>query len=173
MKNKPTLFALILILIYGNVAIAQTYKTDESETTFKSFSEKNTENNFLATNLTNENTFVFEDDNVIFIEQIGNDNLVTTNTKSSTSKIDLTQNGNQNNIYLDVAAKTIEEKVLQDGNNNYFLDFSPYGVDFHSVDVVQQGNNQNITVFGGNAISEKIKISMQGNSKTVIVRNFN
>jgi len=173
MKNKSKLLVLIAIFIYGNVAIAQTYKKDESETTIKNFTEKNVENNFLATNLTSENTLVFTDENTIFIQQIGNDNVVKANTKSDKSNIALSQNGDQNKIYLDIAAKTIEEKIIQDGDNNYFLDFSPYGVDFHSAEVVQQGNNQNITVFGGNAISEKIKINMQGDSKTIIVRNFN
>lgn len=173
MKNKSKLLVLIAIFIYGNVAIAQTYKKDESETTIKNFTEKNVENNFLATNLTSENTLVFTDENTIFIQQIGNDNVVKANTKSDKSNIALSQNGDQNKIYLDVAAKNIEEKVLQEGDSNYFLDFSPYGVDLHSVEVVQQGNNQNITLFGGNSISEKIKINMQGDSKTIIVRNFN
>lgn len=173
MKNKSTFWALIVILIYGNVAFAQTYKTDESKTTIENITEKNVENNFLATNSTSENTLAIIDNNSIFIQQIGNGNAIKTNTKSKNSNTTLSQNGNQNKIYLDVAANTIEEKVMQNGDNNYLLDFSPYGVDFHGVDVIQQGNNQNITLFGGNAISERIKINMQGDSKTIIVRNFN
>ena len=173
MKNKSAFWVLILILIYGNVAIAQTYKADKSDTTIKNFTEKNAENNFLAANVVSENNPVYIDENAIFIQQIGNDNSVKANTKSSFSNIELSQKGDQNSIYLDITAKTIEEKIIQHGDNNYFLDFSPYGVNLHSAEVVQQGSNQNITVFGGNAISEKIKINMQGDSKTVIVRNFN
>ena len=171
MKNKFKTLLLIAIFNYGNIAISQTYKTDESETTIRNISDKNVVNNFLATNSTNENTFT--DDNTIFIQQIGDFNVVKANTTSENSSIALSQNGKQNNIYLDITAKTIEENVQQEGNNNYFLDFSSYGVDLHTANVVQQGNNQNITLFGGNSISEKIKINMQGDNKTIIVRNFN
>jgi len=173
MKNKSILLALIVLLFYENIAIAQTYKADKSEAVFTNFSGKNIENNFLASNTIIENNNVFSDENTIFIEQIGDDNFVKTKTKSKVSEINLYQNGNQNSIYLDLTAKTIEETVLQEGNNNYFLDFSSYGVDFHSAEVVQQGNNHNITWFGGNSISEKIKIKMEGDNKTIIVRNFN
>ena len=43
----------------------------------------------------------------------------------------------------------------------------------HTIEVNQRGNNQNLTLFGGNSISEKLKVSMQGQNQTIIVRNLN
>ena len=83
------------------------------------------------------------------------------------------QSGYQNNIYLDVNAENIDESITQVGNNNAVIDFSTYGVDQHQLNISQTGNNQNLTWFGGNSIAENMKVTMQGESKTVIVRNFN
>ena len=172
--KKHTIILLLILFSFGNkVMFAQTYKANETDPTTEDFSSKKVENNFLVSEFTTINPNTNGQDNVVFIKQIGDDNIIKTNTRSDFSNLNFVQKGNQNKIYLDVSATIIEGSVFQEGNNNYFLDFSNYGVDYHGAEIVQKGNDQNITWFGGNSISEKLKITMQGDSKTVIVRNFN
>jgi hypothetical protein len=154
-------------------AIAQTYKADKTDATIASFKEKSVENNYLSASLIKPNYQDYSDGNTIFIQQIGDDNTTSSNTRSKANQMNLSQFGDDNTIYLDISADIIDERVLQKGDNNYFYDFSPYDTKFHSAEVVQKGNNQNITFFGGNSISEKLKVNMQGDGKTIIVRNFN
>jgi len=117
--------------------------------------------------------WISTDKNVVFIHQIGDENEIKVKTKSNASDIKLYQRGSQNKIHIDVIAKSIEESISQVGNNNSVLDFSSCGVDQHQLDVSQEGNNQNLTWFGGNSMAEKLKIKMQGESKTIVIRNFN
>lgn len=173
MKHKNLLLTTIIAICCTTFTLAQTYKADKDEATISHFSKKNVQNNYLSTSLTTIDNTSNIVGNTVFIQQIGDDNKISSNTKSEANAMNLNQFGDNNNIYLDISAKVIDEKVLQSGDNNYFLDFSPYGTKYHSADIVQRGNNQNITVFGGNGISEKLKVNMQGDSKTIIVRNFN
>lgn len=114
-----------------------------------------------------------QENNVVFITQIGENNQLFSNTNASNSFITILQKGDLNNISLDISADTIKETIIQNGNNNSFLDYSNFNVKNHEINVLQNGNNQNLIWYGGNEISEKMKITMQGDSKTIIVRNFN
>lgn len=114
-----------------------------------------------------------QENNIVFITQIGEKNKIDTNTNASNSFITILQKGDLNKINLDISANTIKETIIQNGDNNAFLDFSNFNVQNHEINVFQNGNNQNLVWYGGNEISEKMKITMQGDSKTLIVRNFN
>jgi len=160
--NKFSFF--IALIIHGLL-----YSQDISEIIIEP-----SENNFLLSQNFDE-SFIrsINEDNSVFINQVGLDNQINVKIESISSTINLFQNGDNNNILLDVKSDRIEALVIQDGDNNRFLDFSSFGNEFHSAEVIQQGNDQNLTWFGGNSISEKIKINMLGDSKTIIVRNFN
>ena len=79
---------------------------------------------------------------------------------------------NGNLTVLDINSAELKETVIQDGNNNTLLDFSPYKSNLRNATINQTGNNQNLTMFGTNALSEKIKVSMQGQNQSIIIRNF-
>jgi len=130
------------------------------------------QNNTIATNKTPR-----FDGNNIFITQVGEGNIVRSTTKSQTSDIRIAQNGNDNTTSLNLEANTIRETVIQNGDNNSFIDYNVGRgtVDFHNAEIIQSGNNHNIEWYGGNSISEKLKITQQGNGfgKTILVRSFN
>jgi len=110
--------------------------------------------------------------NSILIKQIGNNNYITSNLTSNTSNVNLFQIGNLNTINLNVSAKDINESILQYGNNNSFSIYSFSKNNVHDIEVVQRGDFQNLTWFGDNLISEKLKFTMQGHSKSLIVKNY-
>ncbi len=170
MKNHLFISLLLSLAIYltSFVSFGQTYSLEtknELPVDLKLISQKDSQTTTLLTNSS--------EDNMVFINQIGENNQVDSYTNASTSSIQILQNGNQNKVYLDISADTIDELVIQNGNNNTLLDYSTFGVKSHELQLIQNGNNQNLTWYGGNSISEKMKITMQGESKTIIIRNFN
>lgn len=174
MKSNSIILFLFISFVIGSTSFGQNYEDDKNNTSIESFDSKPSELNFLSVQTFQvvPSEIILKNNNV-FISQIGADNLIKVNTQSTISNIDLLQYGNQNRIYLDIVANTIEESVIQNGNNNVFSDYSTYDLNYHSAEIIQTGNNHNLTWFGGNSVSEKIKINMQGESKTIIVRNFN
>ncbi len=170
MKNHLFISILLSLAIYltSNVSIGQTYSLEikkDIPIDLTQIAQKNPQTTNLLTNSLEDNT--------VFINQVGENNQVNSYTNASTSSIQVLQNGNQNKVYLDISADTIDELVIQNGNNNTLLDYSTFGVESHELQLIQNGNNQNLIWYGGNSISEKMKITMQGESKTIIVRNFN
>lgn len=137
------------------------------------FHSKSSEMNFLSNQDFSTNISAVSTSNNVNIKQIGNFNKVIFNTNSAQSEIELLQNGDYNNIQLELNALRINEKVIQNGNRNSFTDINTFGTNLHEAEIIQNGNNQNITWYGDNSISEKMKVNMQGNDKILVVRNFN
>jgi len=108
----------------------------------------------------------------VFITQVGDDNDVISTTKSFESSITILQNGTENNTFLNIDSKKIEQTVIQNGNNNNYLDYSPYESLERNATINQTGNNQNLTMYGNNTLSQNIRISMQGQGQSIIIRNF-
>lgn len=178
MKNKYK-YIIFTLLIATTALQAQNYTQANQQLEVSSFNSQNSQLNFLSTqnikgNTTSTSSF---NGNNIFISQIGEGNVVNSSTSSQTSDIRITQNGNDNITALNLEANTIREIVLQEGNNNSFVDYnvSKSTVDFHSGEIIQRGDNLNIEWYGGNSISEKLKVTQQGNGfgKTILVRSFN
>ncbi len=167
MKNKPALFFLIIVITF-QVGFSQVQIQEKRTNTI------NNQEFLWIQNIENSRVSkTFTASSSVFINQLGDNNTIDVKSQSEISNVNLFQSGYQNNIYLDVIAENIDESITQVGNNNTVIDFSTYGVDQHQLDISQTGNNQNLTWFGGNSIAENMKVTMQGESKTVIVRNFN
>lgn len=172
---------IVILLIFFNVfglekIQAQNYILSSNEEELESFQNKASTLNFLSSqnSFANQNRNLLASKSVsIFIEQIGAGNSLVANTRSKTSDFTFSQNGDSNNIYLDINATTISQNITQTGNKNQFLNITTNLFGLHSAEVFQNGNNQDITLYGNNNLSSKIKIYMQGNDKSVIVRNFN
>jgi hypothetical protein len=128
---------------------------------------------FLANQNYSSNKSVTNFTNIVNIKQIGNFNKVTSNTISAQSEIDLLQNGDYNNINLELNALKISETVIQNGNGNNFADINTFGANLHEAEIIQNGNNQSLTWYGSNSISERMKVNMQGNDKILEIRSFN
>jgi hypothetical protein len=169
-----TIFKFIIavsILISSNVITAQTFEATDNTDAISSFDTQSSQENFLL-NQTDTATSLASTENSVFIAQIGDNNDIVSITKSFESDISIVQNGNQNVTVLDLNSTKLAETVIQKGDNNTFLDYSPFKSDVRNATINQTGNNQNLTMFGSNSLSEKIKISMQGQDQSIIIRNF-
>ena len=109
----------------------------------------------------------------IYIEQIGDYNIINSRTSSSQeSSVKYQQIGNYNTIDINIATFQFDEQIVQYGNNNLVMDyiFNPAtSVQFH---VEQLGNNLTLERFGSNSLSDKMEIKMEGANRTIILRNF-
>lgn len=111
--------------------------------------------------------------NLVYIRQQGNENFGLVVAKSERSDISLVQNGDGNKAALFLKSETIDYKLVQQGNNNRFLHLNNKNSELIEANVMQLGNQLNIIVSGNNGISEKMKINMTGDSRSLIIRNFN
>jgi hypothetical protein len=110
----------------------------------------------------------------IFINQIGDNNLTNIATQSQISDIQLNQFGNSNQIDLKLRAEIIDYTVTQQGNNNLLLEYNMFnGKQLLERTVQQNGNNQNLVIHGTNSIVDKMKITMDKGSQSLIIRNTN
>lgn len=107
----------------------------------------------------------------ILIQQVGDFNTFNANLKTENVSISLFQNGNDNSVMLDKEAKSISQKIIQDGNNNQVSDFTYYSKYDVNMQMIQQGNNQNIQSYGTNSLSKDMTVTQTGNGASVIIIN--
>lgn len=144
--------------------IAQNYINEKDNV------EQTQEALFYMNNSVLEKTY--SSSNLVFIEQEGSRNIANANITSSNSEVIIKQFGNDNYANLNLDAFYIRENITQIGNNNTLRDYSLSSNNNHNVNVQQFGNNQKVYINGSNSLSEKIKINVKGNDKTVFVNNF-
>ncbi len=110
--------------------------------------------------------------NQIFLEQIGDDNSIGVHITSERRNINLIQNGNENYINLTSNVKSVSADVVQNGNNNFLMD-DVFGVSQDiSLQLKQNGDNLHFERHGSNSIGDNLKFEINGNSKAIIIRNF-
>ena len=174
---KTTRLLPIILLLFTVIGLqAQTYNSGDSNTDLEGFQNTPAEISLLAGQ--NPQTLfrspaTATQGNTVFINQIGANNQAVVNTQSNSSEINVVQNGAGNDVLLALSADRIEETVLQNGDNNGYLHVNPFRLNYQGAEIIQSGNNQNIEWFGGNTLSERLKITMQGESQSLIVRNYN
>ncbi|MDC8006195.1 hypothetical protein POV27_19235 [Aureisphaera galaxeae] len=167
MWNKLTILLIFAGVMACGTALGQTYRTDNSEALLRSVERESVSSTAISQTSTQQAA-----SSAIFIEQIGDDNRITANTDANSVSFNFLQRGDANNIYLNVKAEAINETVIQNGDRHSFVDFSS-GSSVHNLQLIQDGNGQNLTLYGKNSISEEMKINMTGDSQSIIIRNFN
>jgi hypothetical protein len=172
MKLYKYITYIVLFLLTSPIMLAQTYAIGNSTATSGTFQSRAAQLSILASQRTSPSNAQMVTTNAVYIQQVGNNNNVVSNTSSSRSNINLFQRGNNNEVGIDVTAGIIDENVIQNGNNNSFFDFSPNTTMFHRAAVYQSGTNQNLLWYGNNSISEKLMVRMKGKNQTVIIRNI-
>ncbi|MAT90736.1 MAG: hypothetical protein CMC35_08575 [Flavobacteriaceae bacterium] len=171
-RSRINLFNLLFFVLLAFAgANAQNYISENANTLGFSTSLNNGAMNNLL-NSQNQAT-ANASDNIIFVNQIGDRNAVeVANQIGSSSTLDIAQTGNDNLVYLSVQARTLIQNILQDGDGHEVLNFSS-NPNVQDLEIVQRGSDQNLIFHGTNSISEKMKINMEGNSQSIIVRSFN
>ena len=109
----------------------------------------------------------------IYIEQIGSSNQASFFSKTESSDINLIQNGNGNSVRTAITALSRVESIHQQGDNHFLTEFA--NTPFLNLErtIKQNGNSQNLIIHGSNSLSEKMRVAMEGNTNTIIIRNFN
>ena len=108
----------------------------------------------------------------VFVTQIGDYNSLTTQVTTLTDQSVYTQIGDNNHILVLAETKSLNQSIQQQGEGNYFQSYGNDPYANHSIQVNQNGINQDITVFGNNSMSDKMIINMNGTDSSLIVRNF-
>lgn len=110
----------------------------------------------------------------IFIQQIGNNNYSNITTASTVTDVKLNQFGNNNNIDLKLKAEIIDYSVTQNGNNNTLIEYHTFNnKQILARTIEQNGNGQNLVIEGSNSIVDKMRISMDNGSQSLIIRTVN
>ena len=81
------------------------------------------------------------------------------------------QFGNNNNIDINSSGKS-QQKVNQIGNNNNFQFIDFYNSSDMSLDVLQDGNNSSIQVYGVNSLMKDMLIKQSAGNQTLIITNY-
>ena len=170
MKTIAKTIGMFVMLMAFTTSFSQNYT--DTETSINGFQSTTAENGFLAS----QNAQISQsgtNGSSVFISQVGNGNDITSRTESNSGAINYIQQGSNNSIFVDLKANQLDQTVVQRGTNHSVLNFNSAKLDFHKGEIIQEGNNQSLTWYGGNSISEKLKVKMEGNSQSVIVRSFN
>jgi len=173
MKKRAKLYYVSLFLLISSTVYGQTYTENTSTSGAVNLQGKAAQFSFLSSQVaTPVSTPSTSFNNAVYIQQIGEENNVVTNTRSFRSNINILQRGRNNDVALDITSGIIEENIFQSGANNSVIDLSSQGTISHNVAVFQNGRNQNLIMAGNNSISEKMIVNMRGKNQTVLIRNF-
>ncbi len=165
---------LFLVLFIGFSSFAQEeIKSEYSSDVFNS--EHNGLNLLSSVNtagqedITQSRIYARAENNLVLIKQIGDFNVINTNTQSQSSNIELLQKGDLNSINIVVNAPSIETDIRQNGNNNSVIDNIYYTNLDVSLKLIQNGDNLSLNRIGVNSLSNKIQLLQEGNNKTITV----
>ena len=159
MKNLKKIIAIIFLLI-SFTAISQ--ENSQSE---KRIINQNLIDYKLTTVISQSQT------NSALITQIGNQNYNQNTIIASQSFIQVYQNGHFNSTDIYRFEAEVNEFILQNGNGNTIHEMSMGNYNTIENQYIQNGDNNRITSFGSNTISENLKIQINGNNTSVIIIN--
>ena len=100
-------------------------------------------------------------------------NTVQTILSSSETSINLSQIGAGNVINVSDNSENLKLTVLQNGTNNQISKYGLYALKEFSAVLIQNGEYQNLDIFGSNELSKNMKVEMQGLGQSIVIRNFN
>lgn len=92
--------------------------------------------------------------------------------QNKTNFADLFQlEGNYNNININYSNQDIQE-VLQIGSFNNYEHYSSSTNFSSNLQIIQEGNNNSLLIFGENSIMKDAKIIQKSNLRSVIIKNY-
>ncbi len=150
MKNPHTplvIFSILfnLALFSGNAQVI----TDENTYLINQYFQLNKESSLLENNVASPTNNKQAQSNSVTLNQIGNNN-----------QIDIKQNGSDS------------QTVNQLGDNNYYNFINYYNNTPFNFNIHQQGNANNLQIYGENSIINNISIVQKSDFKTLIIKNY-
>ena len=159
MKNLKKIIPIIFLLI-GFTVVSQ-----ENSQTEIAIINQNLIDYKLTASISQSQT------NSAIITQIGNQNHNQNTVIANQSFIQVYQNGHFNSTDIYRVEAEVNEFILQNGNGNTIHEMSIGNYNTIDNKYIQNGDNNRITSFGSNTISENLKIQINGNNASVIVIN--
>mgnify|MGYP003453681938 CR=1 FL=1 len=159
MKNLKKIIPIIFLLI-GFTVVSQ-----ENSQTEIAIINQNLIDYKLTASISQSQT------NSAIITQIGNQNHNQNTVIANQSFIQVYQNGHFNSTDIYRVEAEVNEFILQNGNGNTIHEMSIGNYNTIDNQYIQNGDNNRITSFGSNTISENLKIQINGNNTSVIVIN--
>lgn len=159
MKNLKKIIPIIFLLI-GFTVVSQ-----ENSQTEIAIINQNLIDYKLTASISQSQT------NSAIITQIGNQNHNQNTVIANQSFIQVYQNGHFNSTDIYRVEAEVNEFILQNGNGNTIHEMSIGNYNTIDNQYIQNGDNNRITSFGSNTISESLKIQINGNNTSVIVIN--
>ena len=159
MKKLKKIIAILFLLI-GVTAISQ----ENTQTEIAIINQNNID--YKLSTITPQNQT-----NSAIITQIGNQNYNQNTIIANQSFIQVVQNGHFNSTDIYRVEAEVNEFILQNGNGNTIHEMSIGNYNIIENQYIQNGDNNRITSFGSNTISENLKIQINGNNASVIVIN--
>lgn len=108
-----------------------------------------------------------------YIYQIGTDNIARVQTQGENNELKLMQRGDANKANINISGKTLVHNTLQNGNGNVFLEYTNAGHLNLERQILQDGSNQNLVIYGSNSLTESIQLNLKGDSQALTIRSFN
>jgi hypothetical protein len=157
MKNLKKIVIIFILLIGSPKVISQ-----ENTLTKIAIINQNIDYKLTATISQNQT-------NTAIITQIGNQNHNQNTIIANQSIIQVYQNGHFNLTDIYRVENEVNEYIIQNGSGNSINEMSIGNYNTIDNQYIQNGNNNRITSFGSNSISENLKIQINGNNAAIIV----
>lgn len=157
MKNLKKIVIIFILLIGSPKVISQ-----ENTLTEIAIINQNVDYKLTATISQNQT-------NNAIITQIGNQNHNQNTVIANQSIIQVYQNGHFNLTDIYRVENEVNEYIIQNGSGNSINEMSIGNYNTIDNQYIQNGNNNRITSFGSNSISENLKIQINGNNAAIIV----
>lgn len=145
--HKTILFLFILSFTFFNGNAQEL--TDENTYIINQYFQLNKESSLFENNAKTTSNRLQSQNNFVSLNQVGNNN-----------QIDIKQKGGDS------------QTVNQLGNNNYYNFINYYNNTPSNFNIVQQGNANNLQIYGENSIINNISIFQKSNFKTLIIKNY-
>ncbi|WP_372792483.1 hypothetical protein [Lutibacter sp.] len=150
MKNPHILLVILSILFNLTFFTGNAQEiTDENTHIINQYFQLNKESSWLESNVA----------------------LPINNKQAQSNSVTLNQIGNNNQI--DIKQNVADSQTVnQLGNSNYYNFINYYNNTSSNFNIVQQGNSNNLLIYGENSIINNISIVQKSDFKTLIIKNY-
>lgn len=169
MNNKIKILLFTFFISYCGFSQEENNPNYSSEIFNSEQASLNLLSNITMRQLNVDNANAQNQQNSVFIQQVGYGNSIYTQTRAQSSNLQLSQNGDFNDIDMFVNAPNVNANVFQNGNSNTVLDNVYYSNLDVKLNAVQNGNNLTINRIGVNSLTNKIQLVQEGSFKTITV----
>lgn len=167
--KKKLILTVFCAILFSWVSFAQEQSEDNPEIVEENAANLNILSRFAETSALSEQIPPLG--NQVYIDQIGERNIVITQVNSNQSEVRLSQNGNDNIIGVSLRAKQIYEKISQSGDSNLALRYINDPLGTINFELIQNGENQYIQ-HGANRLTNNLKIEQSAGDRGIIIRSF-